>query len=249
LVIIQEVVVKQALIILFLALIHRATYITGSIALGEGATVSKENQLMVVPNITSFNISGLTTSTGTGTGTILEYDSTGNVLPTAGTYNTVSKIDTAIWDINTPDFFWFTDPNISDATENTFAPIPWGSIVYGNPANLDTTTGMWTCPTAGLWQFTFSIFFQNYSGYPGWNLYQNGTVVTVIEQASITVIEQASNGAQWLTSVGPFITPAKAGNTFQWLLNFFDDSSPPVVVSGPGNFWQGLMIALGYTTA
>jgi len=60
--------------------------------LGEGTTVSKENQLMVAPNITSFNISGLTASTGTGTGTILEYDLTGNVLPTAGTYNTVRLI-------------------------------------------------------------------------------------------------------------------------------------------------------------
>jgi len=59
-------------------------------------------------------------------------------------------------------------------------------------ANLDTTTGMWTSPTAGLWQFTFSIFYQAYAGYPSWNLYQNGTVVTLIEQAS--------NSTQWLTS-------------------------------------------------
>jgi len=100
---------------------------------------------------------------------------------------------------------------------------------------------MWTCPSAGLWQFTFSIFCQYYTGYPSWNLYQNGTVVTLIEQAS--------NGAQWLTSVGPFITPAKAGNTFQWKFQFVDDSSPPVVVNGPGCFWQGLMIAPGYTAA
>jgi len=53
----------------------------------------------------------------------------------------------------------------------------------------------------------------------------------------VTLIEQASNGAQWLTSAGLFITPAKAGVTFQWKLQFVDDSSPPVVVSGPGNFW------------
>jgi len=103
------------------------------------------------------------------------------------------------------------------------------------------TTGIWTCPTAGLWQFTLSIFCQVYTGYPSWNLYQNGTVVTLIEQAS--------NGAQWLTSVGPFITPAKAGNTFQWKFQFVDDSSPPVVVNGPGCFRQGLMIAPGYTAS
>jgi len=28
------------------------------------------------------------------------------------------------------------------------------------------------------------------------------------------VIEQASNGTQYITTVGPFITPAKAGDTF-----------------------------------
>jgi len=141
-------------------------------------------------------------------GTILEFDLAGNMLPTAGTYKTVASIDTAIAAINVPNFFWFTDPTLSGNTENISNPIPWGSMVYGNPANLDTTTGMWICPTAGLWKFTFSIFCQNYTGYPVWNLYQNGTIVTVIEEAS--------NGTQWLTSVGPFITPAKAGNTFQW---------------------------------
>jgi len=219
-------------------LMYGATYIVGSIALGANARITGNNQLMVTPNITQFNIPGLTASTGTGAGTILEFDLAGNVLPMAGTYKTVAAIDTAIAAINVPNFFWFTDPTLSGNTENISNPIPWGSIVYGNPANLNTTQ-MWTCPTAWLWQFTFSIFCQNYSGYPGWNLYQNGTIVTMIEQAS--------NGAQLLTSVGPFITPAKAGNTFQWKLQFVDDSSPPLVVSGPGNFWQGLMIAPGYT--
>jgi hypothetical protein len=79
-----------------------ATYISGSIALGEGATVSKENQLVVASNITSFNMSGLTASTGTGTGTILEFNSSGNIIPSAGTYNTVSAIDTIIAAINAP---------------------------------------------------------------------------------------------------------------------------------------------------
>jgi len=130
-------------------------------------------------------------------------------------------------------------PSLSGATENIFNPIPWRTIFYGNPSNLDTTTGTWTCSDAGLWQFTFSIFSQNYSGYPGWNLYQNGKAVFVIEQAS--------NGSQYITTVGPFITPAKADNIFQWQFNFFNDSSPPVVVKGPGCFWQGFMIAPGYT--
>jgi len=100
---------------------------------------------------------------------------------------------------------------------------------------------MWTCPAAGLWQFTFSIYYEAYLGYPSWNLYHNGT--------SVALIEQASNGIQYITSLGSFRTPAKAGKTFQWLFQNFDNSSPPVLVSGPGNLGQGLMIAPGYTAA
>jgi hypothetical protein len=70
--------------------------ISGSIALGSDAITNSNNQYMVAPNITSFNISGLTTSTGTGEGKILEFDSSGNIIPSAGTYNSMSKIDTEL---------------------------------------------------------------------------------------------------------------------------------------------------------
>jgi len=183
---------------------------------------------------------GLTALTGTGTGTILEFDSAGNILPMAGTYKTVAAIDTVIGSINAPNYFWFTAPTLS-GMENDFNPIPWGAIVYGNPANLDTTTGMWTCPAAGLWQFTFSIYYEGYSGYPSWNLYQNGT--------HVAIIEQASNEIQYITSLGSFITLANTSNTFQWQFQFVDNSSLPTLVGGVGNLWQGLMIALGYTAA
>jgi len=86
-------------------------------------------------------MAGLAASTGTGAGTILEFDSGGNVLPTAGTYKTVAAIDTAIAAINAPNFFWFTDPNLSGATEDIYNPVPLGTI-------LDTTTGILTCPAA-----------------------------------------------------------------------------------------------------
>jgi len=79
-----------------------ASYILGSIALGAGAGITGYNQLMVAPNITQFNIPGLTALTGTGAGTILEFDLASNVLPTAGTYKTVAAIDTAIAAINAP---------------------------------------------------------------------------------------------------------------------------------------------------
>jgi len=149
----------------------RVTYYNGSIALGTGATITNYNQLMVASNVTAFNISGLAASTGTSAGTILEFDLAGNILPMAGTYKTVSANDTAIAAINAPNYFWFTAPTRS-GTENDFTPIPWGTIVNSNPANLDTTTGVWTCPAAGLWQFTFSIYYEAYLGYPSWNLYQ-----------------------------------------------------------------------------
>jgi len=39
---------------------------------------------------------GLNASTGTGEGTILEFDYSGNIIPSVGTYNSMSKIDNAI---------------------------------------------------------------------------------------------------------------------------------------------------------
>jgi len=153
----------------------------------------------------------------------------------------ITTLQSNVASINAPNFFWFTSPSTSGATEDIYNPIPWGTIVYGNPSNFDTTTGIWTCPTTGLWQFIFSIFCDAYSGYPGWNLFQNGK--------AIAVIEQASNGGQYLTSNGPFITPAKAGDVFQWQFNFFDDTAPPIVFNNTGCFWQGLMIAPGYTAS
>jgi len=69
--------------------------LNGSIALGEGAVITNYNQLMFAPNVSSFNISGLTPSTYS-TGTIIEYNSNGNIIPSAGTYKTVSEIDNEI---------------------------------------------------------------------------------------------------------------------------------------------------------
>jgi len=49
-------------------------YYSGSIALGSGAIINNYNQLMVASNVTTFNMAGLATSTGTSGGTILEFD-------------------------------------------------------------------------------------------------------------------------------------------------------------------------------
>jgi hypothetical protein len=71
----------------------------GSIILGSNTSCNTSNQLIVWSTITSVNIPGLASSTGTGTGTIIEYDSSKNIIPFAGTYNSVSKINTAITDL------------------------------------------------------------------------------------------------------------------------------------------------------
>jgi len=75
---------------------YGANYIVESIALGANAKVTGYNQFMVAPHVTQFNIPGLVASTGTGAGTILEFDSARNIIPMAGTYKTILAIDTVI---------------------------------------------------------------------------------------------------------------------------------------------------------
>jgi len=101
---------------------YAASYIDGSIALGTGAKVTGYNQFMIPPNVTQFNIPGLTASFGTGVGTILEFDLAGNILPTEGTYKTVLAIDTVIASINAPNYFWFTNPTLSGTQNNLRQP-------------------------------------------------------------------------------------------------------------------------------
>jgi len=67
---------------------------------------------VVASNVTPFIIPGLTASTGTGEGTILEFDSSGNIIPSAGTYNTVSKIDSAISAIKNNYIFFTYDGGV-----------------------------------------------------------------------------------------------------------------------------------------
>jgi len=72
------------------------TLFNGSIALGAGTIVTNSDKFVVASNINSFIIPGLTQSTGSGEGIILEYNSSGNIIPSTGTYSTVSKIDTEL---------------------------------------------------------------------------------------------------------------------------------------------------------
>jgi len=107
---------------------YGASYIDGSIALGAGATITAYNQFMAAPNVTQFNIPGLVDSTGTRTGTILKFDSAGNVLPTEGTYKTVLAIGTAIAAINAPyAMSWATNNDTCMTAVLMSKPFPSGT--------------------------------------------------------------------------------------------------------------------------
>jgi len=108
----------------------------GSIVLGSRVNSSSpnvvntaNNQLYIAPSITSFNISGLTPSRGRREGTILEFDSSGNITPSAGTYNMVSKIDTGLSSLQSS-----VTTNTSDITT-----LLSGGTVF-------TTTGSYSVP-------------------------------------------------------------------------------------------------------
>jgi len=164
------------------ALKPQVGYYNGSIALGAGAVITNYNQLMVATNVTAFNMVSLAPSTGTGTGTILEFDSEGNILPTAGTYKTLASIDTAIATIDVPyAMSWAANSKyIYDGSSNVQALAIWDTLNFGNSANMATKT-TWTCPSsltaAGLWHiaatFSFNIntndqpcsFQQYHNGY------------------------------------------------------------------------------------
>jgi len=87
---------------------------------------------MVASNVTSFNISGLTPSTGSREGTILEFDSSDNIIPSAGTYNTVSKIDTELSSLQS---------NTSDITTLLSGGTVFTALgSYNVPSNVTTLT-------------------------------------------------------------------------------------------------------------
>jgi len=82
------------------------------------------------------NISSLTPSTGRGEGTILDFDSSGNRIPSAGTYNMVSKIDTELSSLQSS-----VTTNTSDITTLlSGGTISTASGSYTVPSNVTTLT-------------------------------------------------------------------------------------------------------------
>jgi len=72
------------------------------------------------------------------TGTILEFDSLGNVIPSARTYNTMNRIDKAIVDINDPyAMSWAANSEYTyDGSSTAQALAIWDTANFGNSANI-----------------------------------------------------------------------------------------------------------------
>jgi len=92
------------------------TGVSNSIMLGSGATSGVSNEFMI-SNIDHLNIPSLTTSTD-GTGTLLQWGgaNVGWIQASGGTYNTVSKIDSAISAIKNNYIFFTYDGGVFNYT-------------------------------------------------------------------------------------------------------------------------------------
>jgi len=158
---------------------------SGAIILGASATNTASDQLYISPTITSFNISGLAASTGTGAGTILEFDSTGNILPSAGTYNSVSKIDSAI------------------GAAGGICPLDSSTQVsptYLPPATPTTLGVMYGAPPINTTDSSFSL---GDSQAPGiWSIAIGNNVLTSAEGSTVSNIAVGSNNLENLTVGG-----------------------------------------------
>jgi len=224
------------------------TYYSGSIALGTGATITNYDQLMVASNVTSFNMAGLAALTGTGGGTILEFDSEGNVLPMVGTYNTVSAIDTVIAAINAPcASSWYQTTTVSLDTSTTSQPLAlWTASYFGDSGNMASGT-TWTCPATGLWSFKTSF------GYTS-----NTTNIAIYLQLLHNSNVFASNINWFLNPEGTGsptfyyddLLSMTKGDTLEWeMAQAYNLTDATVTLQFTGSTFVGLMIAPGYTAA
>jgi len=191
------------------------------------------------------------TSTGTGAGTILEFDLGGNVLPTAGTYKTVASIDTAIAAVNAPyAMSWSSNSEYTyDSSSTVQALAIWDTLSFGNSANMATNT-TWTCPAAGLWHIAATFGFNmNTNDQPClFQLYHNGAEVWYFT----AWYNIASPGESITTQCESIFLNLATGNTLEWYLLL--GGSISMTIGGAnhnsGNTtFKAIRIAPGYTAA
>jgi len=124
-------------------------------------------------------MSGLAASTDS-TGTILEFDSGGNIAPSAGTHNTVSAIDTSISALDAP-YAMSWQAGSSYTFNSSSSPqilAVWDTLSFGNSANM-ASKSTWTCPASGLWNIlaSYGISLNVTNGFVEIQLYNNGSSV------------------------------------------------------------------------
>jgi hypothetical protein len=226
----------------------RVGYFNGSIALGSGAIVDNYNQLMVAPNVTAFNMAGLAASTGTGAGTILEFDLAGNILPTAGTYKTVASIDTAIAAVNAPyAFSWYQNTTVSLNISVTPQPLAlWTASYFGDSGNMAKAT-TWTCPATGLWSFKTSFSYLS-------NTNNIAIYLQLLHNSS-----GVGTNINWFLNPEGTGSPAfyydnllsmTKGDTLEWeMTQAYNPTDATVALQFTNSTFVGLMIAPGYTAA
>jgi len=146
-----------------------------------------------------------------------------DVLP-AGTYNTVSKIDTAIMDINAPyAMSWVANTIYTyDSSSSVQALTIWDTLNFGNSANM-TTKSTWTCPVAGLWHIAPTFGFSMNLNYQpcSFQLYYNRTEVWYF--TAWYNISTATEGI--ITQYESIFLNLAVGDTLEWylLLEEYDD--------------------------
>jgi len=227
------------------------TSINSSIGLGYDAIINADNQLMVATAINSFNISGLKASTGTGEGTILEFDSAGNILPSAGTYNTVASIDKIIAAINAPYAMSWTANNeyTFDSSDTVQVLAIWDTITFGNSANM-ASASTWTSPAAGLWNISasYGISLPNIdNGYVTIQLYHNGA--SVFFTTFWVNVSYAGDGI--VKNVESILLNLAVGDTLEWYVTTYGYTAKigGSTSNGGTTMFNAFRIAPGYTAA
>jgi len=205
---------------------------------------------MVASNVNLFNIAGLAASTGTGTGTILEFDLAGNVLPTVGTYKTVASIDTAIAAVNAPyAMSWNLGTFIT--FDSSYSPQPlalWNVLIFGNSANM-ASASTWTCPAAGLWNISasYGISLSVTNGYVQVQLYHNGS--STFFTTFWVNVSTAGDGI--VKNIESILLNLAAGDTLEWYVtvNGYTARIGGGTDNGGTTSFNAVRIAPGYTAA
>ncbi len=93
-------------------------------------------------------------------------------------------------------------------TTNANNPIVWETIVHNEGSAYNNTTGVFTAPVAGVYQFGFNTLINNLgSGEYRYGFYKNGALDNII-------IEQKASGV-WKTIQGTMTTKLAASDTIR----------------------------------